>query len=151
MQIFWITKKWPEEPLKPTAGEQPFAFCNATTAKHWVETLNLWWKQSTQHHSFTQSSHYMINDITSVPEKLSDRPKIKFPVHSHLEYILQKVFKMTVVKFGRLSLIGIYWYQSTKRFIKSHLLLHSHKGGLTRDLMIKPPLRECINKLENYI
>ena len=34
----------------------------------------------------------------------------KIPVHSHLEYILQKVFKMTGVKLtiSRLSLIGIY-------------------------------------------
>ena len=45
-----------------------------------------------------------------VPAKLSDLPKIKFPVHSHLEYILQKVFKMTGVKLtiARFSLIGIY-------------------------------------------
>ena len=26
--------------------------------------------------------------------------------------------------------------------------MHSHKGGLSIDLMIKPPLWECINKLE---
>ena len=54
------------------------------------------------------------NDITYVPAKLSDPPKIKFPVHSHLKYILQKVFKITGVKLTicRLSLIGIYWYQS---------------------------------------
>ena len=45
-----------------------------------------------------------------VPAKLSDLPKIKLPVHSHLEYILQKVFKMTSIKItiGRLSQIGIY-------------------------------------------
>ena len=29
--------------------------------------------------------------------------------------------------------------------------MHSYKGGLTIDLMIKPPWWECINKLENYI
>ena len=29
--------------------------------------------------------------------------------------------------------------------------MHSHKGGLTLDLMIKPPLWEDMNKLENYI
>ena len=36
-------------------------------------------------------------------------PKIKFPVHSHLEYMLQKVFKMAGVKLtiNRL-LLGIY-------------------------------------------
>ena len=42
--------------------------------------------------------------------KLSDLRKIKFPVHSHLKYILQKVFNMTGVKLTicRLSLIGTY-------------------------------------------
>ena len=91
------------------------------------------------------------NYITSVPARLSDPPKIKFPVHSHLEYILQKVFKMTGVKLTicRLSLIGIYWYQSTNRFINSHLFMHSHKGSLSIDLMIKPPWWEYISKLEN--
>ena len=70
-------------------------------------------------------------NITQVPAKLSDLPKIKCPVHSHLEYMLQKVFKMTGVKLTicRVSLIGIYWYQSTNRFINSHLFMHSHKGG----------------------
>ena len=50
------------------------------------------------------------NGITQVPEKLLDPPKIKFLVHSNLEYILQKVFKMTRVKLTicRISLIGIY-------------------------------------------
>ena len=93
------------------------------------------------------------NDITQVPVRLSDLPKINFPVHSHLEYILQKVFKMTGVKLTicRVSLIGIYWYQSGNRFVNSHLFMHSQKGGLSIDLMIKPPLWEYINKLENYI
>ena len=48
---------------------------------------------------------------------------------------------------GRLSLTDIYWYQSTSKFINSHLFMNSQKGGLTIDLMIKPPLWECINKL----
>ena len=48
--------------------------------------------------------------IPSVPAKLSDPTKFEFHVHSHLEYMLQKVFKMTGVKLtiGRLSLIDIY-------------------------------------------
>ena len=29
--------------------------------------------------------------------------------------------------------------------------MHSHKFSLTVGLMIKPPLRVCRNKLENYI
>ena len=72
-------------------------------------------------------SHYLS------PSKLSDPPKVKFPFHSHLEYILQKVFNLTGVKLtiARLSLVGIYLYQSTNRFINSHLFMHSHKGGLT--------------------
>ena len=45
-----------------------------------------------------------------VQVKLSEPPKIKFPVHFDLEYMLEKVFKMTGVKLtiDRLSLIGIY-------------------------------------------
>ena len=56
--------------------------------------------------------------------------------------MLQKVFKMTGVKLtiGRLSLIGLYGYQSTNRFINSHLFMHSHEADLTIDLMIKPLL-----------
>ena len=49
--------------------------------------------------------------------------------------MFQKVFKMTWVKLtiDRLLLIGIYWYQSTsRRFIHSHLFIHSHMGGLTK-------------------
>ena len=48
--------------------------------------------------------------VQTCSAKRSDLPKIKFPVDSHLEYVLQKVFKMTGVKItiGRLSLIGIY-------------------------------------------
>ena len=74
------------------------------------------------------------NDISSVSAKLSASPKIKFPIHSHLENMLQKVFKMTGIKLAivKLLLIGIYWYQSTRtRFIHSHLLIHSHKDDLT--------------------
>ena len=59
--------------------------------------------------------------------------RLKFPVHSHLEYMLQKVIKMTGVKLtvGRRFLIGIYWYQLTNiSFIYSHLFIYSHKGGL---------------------
>ena len=56
--------------------------------------------------------------------------------------MLEKVFKMTGVKLtiGRLTLIGIYWYQSTNWFINFYLFMHFHKGGSTIDLMIKPPL-----------
>ena len=94
------------------------------------------------------------NDITQVPVKLSLLPKIKFPIHSHFEYMLQIVFKITRVKLaiGRLLLIGIYWYHSTnRRFIHPHLFIHSHKGGVIVGQMVKPPLSECIKKLENYI
>ena len=52
---------------------------------------------------------------------------------------------------GRLSLIGIYRYHSTNKSINSHLFMHSLKGGLCIDLMIKLPLRESINKLKNCI
>ena len=54
-------------------------------------------------------------EMTLAPAKLSVLPKIKFLVHSHLDYMLQNVFKMTRVKLttGRLLLIGIYLYQST--------------------------------------
>ena len=45
----------------------------------------------------------------------------------------------------------IYWHQSTNSFIDSHLFMYSQKGGLTIDLMIKPPLYECINKLQDFI
>ena len=56
--------------------------------------------------------------------------------------ILQNVFKMNGVKLTicRLSLIGIYWYHSTNRVVNSHLFMHSHKVGLSIDLMIKPLL-----------
>ena len=52
---------------------------------------------------------------------------------------------------GRISLIGIYWYQSINRFINSHFLMYFDKGGLAIDPIIKPPLWECINKSENPI
>ena len=77
--------------------------------------------------------------------------KIKFPVHFHLKYMLQKVSRMTEVKLriGRLLLIGIYWYQSTnRRFIHSHLFIHSHKSGLTIGLMVKPPLMRIYKKIK---
>ena len=77
----------------------------------------------------------------------------KLSVYYHLKYILQKVFKTTVVKLtiGRLSQIGIHWYQSTNRFKNSHLFIHFRNGGLTIDLMLKPPFSECKIKLKNYI
>ena len=34
--------------------------------------------------------------------------------------------------------------------MNSHLFMHSHKGGFIIDLLIKPPLWECINKSDNY-
>ena len=58
-------------------------------------------------------------------QKLSFLPKIKFPVHSHLEYMLQKGFKMTGFKLiiGRLLMIGIYWLQANnRRFMHYHTL-----------------------------
>ena len=93
------------------------------------------------------------NNITYVPAKLPDLPKIKFRVHFYLKYIFQKVFKMIGVKLtiDRLSLIGIYWYQSANRFINLQLFMHSHMGGLTIDLTMKPALLEYINKWGNYI
>ena len=76
--------------------------------------------------------------------------KLKFPVHSHLEYMLHKVFKMIGVKLTirRLLLIVIYWYQSTyRRFIHSHLLVHSQKGGLIMFLMVEPPLMRMYKQI----
>ena len=87
------------------------------------------------------------NDITQVPAKLSDPPKIKFLIYSYLECILQKVFKMTGIKLiGRILQIDIYWYQSTNRFINYYLCMHSYKGGLTIDLMI----RACSRNLGHH-
>ena len=94
------------------------------------------------------------NDITKVPAKPSLPPKIKSPIHSHLEYKLQRVFKMTGVKLtiGRFLLISIYLYQSTnRRFTNSHLFIYFDKGGFTIGLMVKLPLWKCMNKFENYI
>ena len=87
------------------------------------------------------------------PQNFQTRLKSNF-LFTPISIIYFKMFfKTTGVKLaiGRLSLISIYWFQSTNRFINSHLFMHSHKGGLNMDLMIKPPLWECINKLENYI
>ena len=82
-------------------------------------------------------------EITLLPviksqENIQTHLKSNFMFTPNLKYMLQKVLKMTGVKLtiGRLSLIGIYWYQSTNRFIISHLFMYSHKGGLTIDLMI---------------
>ena len=82
-------------------------------------------------------------------QKLSDPPKINFPVPTHLKYILQKVFKMTEVKLtiSRLSLIGIYWYQSANRFINSNLFMHSCKGSLSIDLLIKITLMRMYKQI----
>ena len=82
-------------------------------------------------------------------KELSDLPKTKFLVHSHLKYILQKVFKITEVKLttSRLSLIGIYWYQSANRLINSHLFMHSHRGSLSIDLMIKTILMRMYKQI----
>ena len=74
------------------------------------------------------------SDMAQVSAKLSVTAKIKFHVHYHLKYMFQKVFKITWVKLtiGILLLIGIYWYQSTsRRFINTHMSIHSHKGSLT--------------------
>ena len=90
--------------------------------------------------------------LCKVPAKLSVPPKIKWPVHFHVEYMLQRVLKMAGVKLTRGTHlpIGTFWYQSTQK-VYFHLFIHSHKHGLTKGLMIKPLLWECINKLENYI
>ena len=55
--------------------------------------------------------------------------------------LLQKVLKMTRFKLtiGRISMIGIYWYQSTNRFINSQFFMHADKGGLTIELIINYP------------
>ena len=103
------------------------------------------WKTESQHKQPIPTS----NDIIQVRATLSDLHKNKFSIHSsYLEYILQKVFKMTEVKLtiGRLSLIGIYWYQWNNRFINCCLFMHSHKGGLTIDVMI----RVCSRNLGQY-
>ena len=75
------------------------------------------------------------NDI-KVPAKPSVPPKTKFPVHFNLEYMLQKVFKMTEVKLtiAILLQISIYWYQSTNR-----RFIHSHKGAFTIGLILNTP------------
>ena len=95
-------------------------------------------------HSSQRSSKFHLKKIQShlksqfYPEMTLLKPQqnfqshLKCPVHSHLKYMLWKVIKMTGVKLtvGQPLLIGIYWYQSTnRRFIHSHLLIHSHKGG----------------------
>ena len=51
------------------------------------------------------------------PAKTSVLPKIRCPVHSHVQFMPQKVFKMTEVKLtiGRLLMITIYWYQLTQK------------------------------------
>ena len=54
-------------------------------------------------------------------------------------------FKLAI---GRILLIDIYWYQSTnRRFIHSHLFLHSHNGGLTVGLLVKPPLMKMYKQI----
>ena len=67
-------------------------------------------------------------EITLLKSQQNFQPHLKFPDHSHLACMLQKVIKMTGVKLivGRRLLIGIYWYQSTNR-----RFIHFHKGGLT--------------------
>ena len=63
-------------------------------------------------------------EMTLLKSQQNFQSHLKFAVHSHLEYMLQKVIKITGVKLtvGRHLLIGIYWYQSTnRRFIHSHL------------------------------
>ena len=97
-------------------------------------------------HSSQRSSKFHLNKIQSHlksqfhPEMTLLKPqqnfqsRLKCPVHSHLEYMLWKVIKITGVKLtvARRLLIGIYWYQSTnRRFLHSHLFIHSLKGGLT--------------------
>ena len=64
--------------------------------------------EKTQSHLKSQFSAEMT--LLKSQQNFQTGQKIKFPVHSHLEYILQKVFKMTGVKLtiSRLSLIGIY-------------------------------------------
>ena len=72
--------------------------------------------------------------MTLLKSQQNFRSRLKFPVHSHLEYMLQKFIKMTGVKLtvGRRLPRGIYWYQSTnRRFMHYHLIIYSHKGGLT--------------------
>ena len=41
-----------------------------------------------------------------------------------------------------------YWYQSTnRRFMHSHLFIHSQKSGLTIGLMVKPTLMKMYKKI----
>ena len=56
--------------------------------------------------------------LRKVPAKLSVPPKIKWPVHSHVEYMLQNVFKMTGVKLTR------------DTFTDRHLLIPINSEGL---------------------
>ena len=54
-------------------------------------------------------------------------------------------FNLTI---SRLLLIGIDWYPSTnRRFIHSYLFIHSHKGGLTIGLLVKPPLMKMYKQI----
>ena len=70
---------------------------NLGTSNKNFETTKYSLERSFQKELEDQKKFFEINDITYVLAKLSDSPKIKFPVHSHLKYILQKIFKMTGV------------------------------------------------------
>ena len=100
---------------------------------------------------YHQKCHFPTrNEITLVQEKLSVQTKIKF-LFTPISNICFKKTTGVKLTIGRLLLIHIYWYQSTNRkFIPSNLFIHSHKGGLNISLMIKSPLWEYIDKLENY-
>ena len=60
------------------------------------------------------------NDFTYNSAKISHPPKIKFTVHSHLEYVIQKVFKITGVKLtiGRFSLQSNHLYENVQKNYK---------------------------------
>ena len=55
-------------------------------------------QRGTKSHPKKYNLTYIANSQQKVPPKFSIPPKIKFPVHSHLEYMLQKVFKITAKK-----------------------------------------------------
>ena len=101
----WFFLRWLQHDISMVLINKKTICFTHNIVRRWVQSPN--WKNRAP----PKEPIPTWNDITYVSAKLSDPPKIKFPVHSHLEYILQKVFKMTGVKLTiwRLSPIGIYW------------------------------------------
>ena len=109
-----------------------------------------WWKS----HSLQRGSKSHLGKQShlksqSPPEMtlLKSQQNLQFRIKSNYQFIsisnicFRKFSRWLELRVGRLLLIGICWYQWTnRRFVHSHLFIHSHKGGLTIDLIFKPPL-----------